>query len=146
MNLGWWSDWTTPRPISTWFLWFVLLLELTYTGRTNTWFCFLQNVTSALESFKKRVEAVLDMAVTTISSLTESFISSGPISSSGGEDPAAGKSVTVTSDLDMTDQSNYYPKSGVEPGWGAKGRDIAGMQDSDDGSGDSDSGILQVHI
>jgi cleavage and polyadenylation specificity factor subunit 3 len=38
----------------------------------------VQTVTSSHEALRKRVEAVLDMAITTISSLTESFTSGIP--------------------------------------------------------------------
>jgi len=40
-----------------------------------------QAVTSTNEALRKRVEAVLDMAVTTVSSLTESFFSGAPVQS-----------------------------------------------------------------
>jgi len=40
-----------------------------------------QTVTSSNEALKKRVEAVLDMAVTTISSLSEAFTSGTPLAS-----------------------------------------------------------------
>ena len=40
-----------------------------------------QVVTSTNEALRKRVEAVLDMAVTTVSSLTESFFSGAPVQS-----------------------------------------------------------------
>jgi len=36
-------------------------------------------VTSSSETLKKRVEGVLDMALTTISSLSESFVSGAPV-------------------------------------------------------------------
>jgi cleavage and polyadenylation specificity factor subunit 3 len=36
-------------------------------------------VTSSSETLKKRVEGVLDMALTTISSLSESFLSGTPV-------------------------------------------------------------------
>jgi cleavage and polyadenylation specificity factor subunit 3 len=36
-------------------------------------------VTSSNETLKKRVEGVLDMALTTISSLSESFMSGAPV-------------------------------------------------------------------
>ena len=38
-----------------------------------------QTVTSSNEALKKRVEAVLDMAVTTVSSLSESFTAGKPV-------------------------------------------------------------------
>lgn len=40
---------------------------------------FAQAVTSSNETLKKRVEGVLDMALTTVSSLSESFISGVPV-------------------------------------------------------------------
>lgn len=39
----------------------------------------LQTVTSANDALKKRVEAVLDMAVTTASSLSQSFAAGVPV-------------------------------------------------------------------
>lgn len=36
-------------------------------------------MTSSSEALRKRVEAVLDMAVTTVSSLSESFMSGAPV-------------------------------------------------------------------
>lgn len=39
----------------------------------------LQTVTSSNDALKKRVEAVLDMAVTTVSSLSESFTAGVPV-------------------------------------------------------------------
>ena len=36
-------------------------------------------MSSSSETLKKRVEAVLDMAVTTVSSLSESFMSGAPV-------------------------------------------------------------------
>lgn len=41
-------------------------------------------MTSSSETLKKRVEAVLDMALTTISSLSESFVSGAPAVDEGG--------------------------------------------------------------
>lgn len=39
----------------------------------------LQNVESSSESLRKRVEAVLDMALTTVTSLSEAYLSETPL-------------------------------------------------------------------
>jgi len=49
-------------------------------------------VTSNYETLRKRVEAVLDMALTTVSSLAESFVSAVPVS---GEDASLNKEVQL---------------------------------------------------
>lgn len=40
---------------------------------------FVQTVNSSNETLKKRVEAVLDMALTTVTSLSETFVTGQPI-------------------------------------------------------------------
>jgi len=64
-------------------------------------------VTSANESLKKRVEAVLDMAVTTVSSLTESFSPAVPVNSEdGGLSNEKPKQLTdVEREMDSDEQS-----------------------------------------
>jgi len=42
-------------------------------------FYWIQTVSSNNDALKKRVEAVLDMALTTVSSLSESFMSGAPV-------------------------------------------------------------------
>jgi cleavage and polyadenylation specificity factor subunit 3 len=60
-------------------------------------------VTSATEALRKRVEAVLDMAVSTVSSLTESFQTG---TSMLQEDTGAGK------DIDRQDEPPHIPEPG----------------------------------
>lgn len=73
-----------------------------------------QTVTSSNESLKKRVETVLDMAVTTVSSLTESFSSGVPIT---GEDVVLSKEMSTFGDA-LIDTLVQNPTEGdvvVEP-------------------------------
>lgn len=65
-----------------------------------------QNVTGTNEALRKRVEAVLDMAVTTVSSLTESFTSGVPAF------VEAGNSKDDTSHLDMAQDPLSEGKGG----------------------------------
>ncbi|KAF8844707.1 Metallo-hydrolase/oxidoreductase [Paxillus ammoniavirescens] len=60
-------------------------------------------VTSATEALRKRVEAVLDMAVSTVSSLTESFQTGTSVLQ---EDTGAGK------DIDRQDEPPHIPEPG----------------------------------
>ena len=120
-------------------------------------------MTSAHESLKKRVEVVLDMALTTITSLAETFTSSGPVSNEdagkGADEatdavphaPRESDNQPNSSNLDpavdttpnMVTDSTAPPKSVKND---EKRHDGAGEQAEDD-SDESDDGedILQVH-
>ncbi|KAF8893375.1 Metallo-hydrolase/oxidoreductase [Infundibulicybe gibba] len=67
-------------------------------------------VTSSNEVLKKRVEAVLDMAVTTVSSLTESFVSGVPLS---GDD--SGLMKKAASSEGPNEKPNEIPSREVQP-------------------------------
>ncbi|KAF8069967.1 beta-lactamase-like protein [Lyophyllum atratum] len=91
-------------------------------------------VSSSNETLRKRVEAVLDMAVTTVSSLSESFTSKAPIE----EEDVTMKEIDVQmgSDKSMNDGEDKALKVSKD----SEGR-ITQEGDSDD----SDSGLLEVH-
>lgn len=57
---------------------------------TGAWLtqCSLQTIFSTNDTLKKRVESVLDMAVTTVTSLAESFTSAEPLTVDSESDPA----------------------------------------------------------
>jgi len=58
-------------------------------------------VSSSNDALKKRVEAVLDMAVTTVSSLSESFVSGGPVVA---EDTVLSQEKVKLSGLSVTEE------------------------------------------
>lgn len=60
-------------------------------------------MTSSSEALKKRVEAVLDMAVTTVSSLTESFQSGASVLE---EDAVVGKEIDHQNEPEDSGHSN----------------------------------------
>lgn len=111
-------------------------------------------VTSANETLRKRVEVVLDMAVTTVSSLAESFVSGVPLSS---EDAPlvkeAGKGATPSTDGIVPAQklsgANDTPTEGDGTTAPPQSTDTAVDGAVEHGEEESDSedegGILQVH-
>jgi cleavage and polyadenylation specificity factor subunit 3 len=116
-------------------------------------------VASANDLLKKRVEAVLDMALTTITSLAQTFTSSRPISN---EDASKGRKETASADPDAPQDSNAPQNSPqVDPPTsiaidevaaprmvrGVEKQPEAGVDDQADDTDESDDGeeILQVH-
>lgn len=95
----------------------------------------LQSVSSTNEALKKRVEAVLDMAVTTVSSLSESFTSGVPVN----DEDVYGKEkeLKITKEHDLTDvvgnEKGKEVKTAPAP---------SGQEESDE---DDFRGVLEVH-
>lgn len=92
---------------------------------------------SSHEALRKRVETILDMAVSTVSSLTESFMSDIPL---GGDDAVLSKEKEKTpQDAITTDAEKMTSGSGqiLEDG---KDEDSDLTEQSDD-----DGGMLEVH-
>ncbi|KAG5349761.1 endoribonuclease ysh1 [Termitomyces sp. Mn162] len=90
-------------------------------------------VTSSNEPLRKRVEAVLDMAITTVSSLAESFTSGAP-----EEEEVLDKTKLPAVDTKELDKEDENSKVTVKP----EGEENNGDADSDDSD---DGGLLQVH-
>lgn len=140
---------------------------------TNEWVCD-QRVTSSSSSLRKRVEAVLDMALTTVSSLNESFTSGTPLVSEdqpavsvekdkegssipiGPEDnvPAEGQKVPKDGDQDAeVKETPAKEKEGsgevqeVSQGGSEKPVEVGGDGEGEESeSGSEDDAILQVHV
>jgi cleavage and polyadenylation specificity factor subunit 3 len=116
-------------------------------------------VTSVNELLKKRVETVLDMALTTITSLAQTFTSSRPISH---EDSSKGRKETANVDPDAPRDSST-PQNSPQVGrpssvaidevappvkvHGVDKQPEGGADDQADDTDESDDGeeILQVH-
>ncbi|KAF7964987.1 hypothetical protein HWV62_1182 [Athelia sp. TMB] len=101
-------------------------------------------VVSPSDVLRKRVEAVLDMALSTVSSLTESFMSGEP--TGGGEEKVASH--------DRSKTSSETPADAHEAEMGdiqstAKGKAVAADRDGGDlteqSASDDDDGMLEVH-
>ncbi|KAG5718831.1 Endoribonuclease YSH1 [Termitomyces sp. T112] len=90
-------------------------------------------VTSSNEPLRKRVEAVLDMAITTVSSLAESFTSGAP-----EEEEVLDKTKLPAVDTKELDKEDENSKVTVK----SEGEENNGDADSDDSD---DGGLLQVH-
>jgi cleavage and polyadenylation specificity factor subunit 3 len=111
---------------------------------------FLEVVTSSNESLKKRVEAVLDMAVTTVSSLTESFTSGVPVpdenarlSRDKGQSDASTE-YPISQDSSITKEGKLADEPEHEPDH--EGPDATKGKLNADESEDSDlEGVLAVH-
>lgn len=113
---------------------------------------------SSSESLKRRVEAVLDMAVTTVSSLSEAFTAGVPLQmedaqvADGAKDKSGSPSLPTIpeEDVSMKDDSksanveDKYGKGVTVNGKGA-GEDRDEEGDEDDEDEDDDDAILQVH-
>ncbi|KZP17938.1 Metallo-hydrolase/oxidoreductase [Athelia psychrophila] len=98
-------------------------------------------VASTNDALRKRVEAVLDMALSTVSSLTESFISGAPISVGEGNVPNHGRSKTSSeapADAHETDMGAVLPVGKGKAAADEGGSDLTEQSDDDDG-------MLQVH-
>ena len=117
-------------------------------------------MTSAHELLKKRVEAVLDMALTTITSLAETFTSSRPVSNEdagkGGDEtmdavphvPQESENQTNSSNLDpAVDTAPGMVTDGTAPPKSVKNDEKRQDEQAEDDSDESDDGedILQVH-
>lgn len=118
---------------------------------------------SSSESLKRRVEAVLDMAVTTVSSLSEAFTAGVPLQmedahvADGAKDKSGSPSLPTIpeEDVSMKDDSKSANKSeaNVEDKYGkgvtvngkGAGEDRDEEGDEDDEDEDDDDAILQVH-
>lgn len=82
---------------------------------SGDWWTFFnwQNVTSSDAALKKRVEAVLDMAVTTVGSLAESFAAMAPIEDDDTElNKDKSQYLSSISDMEGIEAKwNWWPRS-----------------------------------
>ena len=98
-----------------------------------------QIVTSSNESLRKRVEAVLDMAVTTVSSLTESF--SSTVSSVHHEEDSE-KNAKKGPSFDVPQDASTEAENLVAPDVPSAEKPVSKSSVQDDESNESD---LEVH-
>ncbi|KAG6856292.1 endoribonuclease ysh1 [Tephrocybe sp. NHM501043] len=98
--------------------------------------CFVQEVSSSNEPLRKRVEAVLDMAVTTVSSLAESFASGAPTED---ENAVPEKEKASMLDSGETATEGGKKKNKVLAKQEAENDDVYDSEESDEG------GLLEVH-
>lgn len=95
-------------------------------------------MTSSNEALRKRVEVVLDMAITTVSSLTESFISGVPV--------LLGDEVGVVKEKDEVRMEEVGENSNVGGSGLAKDTEMSnGNAEESDGEEEDEFGVLQVH-
>jgi len=101
---------------------------------------------SSHEVLRKRVENILDMAVSTVSSLTESFMSGVPL---GGEDAVLSKDKGMTtqdagaSDTNTVDDEDIISEDGQKSEERQDEVEEEGSELTE--QSDDDGGVLEVH-
>ncbi|KAG5642485.1 endoribonuclease ysh1 [Asterophora parasitica] len=93
-------------------------------------------VSSTNETLRKRVEAVLDMAITTVSSLAESFTAKLPEE----EEPSKEKNPHAVGVKDASNDGSENPS--LSKGSDENERDVEAHENESD---DSDGGLIEVH-
>jgi cleavage and polyadenylation specificity factor subunit 3 len=102
----------------------------------------MQTVVSSHESLRKRVETILDMAVSTVSSLAESFMSGVPL---GSEDGVLNKNkANIPAEVEAQDK-NPKGQGDIPMGNSGKNQDEAEESSELTEQSEDEGRMLQVH-